>query len=150
MSRTNAASSGLSSFRSAGRGLLTKYAINGESIQTTKSVPITGSPFNLTTTTCVQTQGAQCILAPNPAYLSAEALKLAVEILDGKKPAEKKILLRNAFLTTDPVPSELYPDATMQKIEVGKNAFPEMAPGLFLPVSPDWVEITPAEAAGSK
>ena len=113
-------------------------------------VPVTGSPFNLTTTTCVQTQGAQCILAPNPAYLSAEALKLAVEILDGKKPAEKKILLRNAFLTTDPVPSELYPDATMQKIEVGKNAFPDMAPGLFLPVSPDWVEITPAEAAGSK
>ncbi|RWE38694.1 MAG: sugar ABC transporter substrate-binding protein [Mesorhizobium sp.] len=113
-------------------------------------VPITGSPFNLTTTTCAQTHGAQCILAPNPAYLSAEALKLAVEIMDGKKPAEKKILLRNAFLTTDPVPSELYPDATMQKIEVGKNAFPDMAPGLFLPVSPDWVEITPAEAAGSK
>ncbi|TJX24717.1 MAG: sugar ABC transporter substrate-binding protein, partial [Mesorhizobium sp.] len=72
------------------------------------------------------------------------------DILDGKKPAEKKILLRNAFLTTDPVASELYPDAAMQKIEVGKNAFPDMAPGLFLPVSPDWVEITPAEAAGSK
>lgn len=113
-------------------------------------VPVTGSPFNLTTTTCLQTKGAQCILAPNPAYLSAEALKLAVDILDGKKPENKKILLRNAFLTTDPIPSELYPDAAMQKIEVGKNAFPDMAPGLFLPVSPDWVEITPAEAAGTK
>jgi len=112
-------------------------------------VPVTGSPFNLTTTTCLQAQGAQCILAPNPAYLSAEALKLAVEILDGKKPAEKHILLRNAFLTTDPMPSELYPDAKMDKIEVGKNAFPEMAPGLFLPVSPDWVTITPKEASGS-
>ncbi len=111
---------------------------------------MTGSPFNLTTSTCAKTEGAQCILAPNPAYLSAEAMKLAVEILDGKKPAEKRILLRNAFLTTDPVPSELYPDAKMQKIEVGKNAFPDMAPGLFLPVSPDWVEITPTEAAGTK
>jgi ribose transport system substrate-binding protein len=112
-------------------------------------VPVTGSPFNQTTTACLQTPGAQCILAPNPAYLSAEALKLAVEILDGKKPAEKHVLLRNAFLTTDPQPSELFPDATMTKIEVGKNAFPDMPPGLFLPVSPDWLEITPNEASGT-
>jgi len=113
-------------------------------------VPVTGSPFNLSTTMCAQTAGAQCILAPNPAYLSAEAIKLAVQILDGKKPAEMAIKLRNAFLTTDPVASKLFPDAKMTKIEVGVNAFPDMAPGLFLPVSPDWVEITPAEAAGTK
>lgn len=113
-------------------------------------VPVTGSPFNLSTTTCLQTAGAQCILAPNPAYLSAEALKLAVDILDGKKPPEKAIKLHNAFLTTDPAQSKLFPEATMTKIAVGVNAFPDMAPGLFLPVSPDWVEITPAEAAGTK
>src|SRR4051812_672828 len=112
-------------------------------------VPVTGSPFNLTTTTCVQTPGAQCILAPNPAYLSAEALKLAVQILDGKPPADKRILLRNAFLTTDPAPSKLFPDAVMNKIEIGKNAYPDMPPGLFLPVSPDWLEITPKEASGT-
>lgn len=114
-----------------------------------KIVPITGSPFNLTTTTCAQTSGAECILAPNPAYLSAEALKLAVEILDGKKPPEQHVLLRDAFLTTDPVPSKLFPDAVLQKIEIGKNAFPDLPPGLFLPVSPSWVEITPKEAAGT-
>ena len=112
-------------------------------------VPVTGSPFNLTTTTCAETAGAQCILAPNPAYLSAEALKLAVQILDGKPPAEKRILLRNAFLTTDPAPSKLFPDAVMNKIEIGKNAYPDMPPGLFLPVSPDWLEITPKEASGT-
>ena len=112
-------------------------------------VPVTGSPFNLTTTTCAQTPGAQCILAPNPAYLSAEAMKLAVEILDGKPPAEKQIKLHNAFLTTDPQPSELFPDTKMDKIEIGKNAFPDSPPGLFLPVSPDWLTITPAEASGS-
>jgi ribose transport system substrate-binding protein len=112
-------------------------------------VPVTGSPFNLTTTTCLATPGAQCILAPNPAYLSAEALKLAVEILDGKVPAQKHILLRNDFLTTDPMASTLFPDATMQRIETGKNAFPDMSPGLFLPVSPDWLEITPKEASGT-
>ena len=85
----------------------------------------------------------------NPAYLSAEAMKLAVEILDGKKPPERQIKLHNAFLTTDPQPSELFPDTKMDKIEIGKNAFPDSPPGLFLPVSPDWLTITPAEASGS-
>ena len=37
----------------------------------------------------------------------------------------------------------------MQKIEVGKNAFPDQPPGLTLPITPDWVEITAAEAAGA-
>lgn len=114
-----------------------------------KIVPVTGSPFNLTTTTCLLTPGAACILAPNPAYLSAEALKLAVDILDGKKPSEKHILLRDAFLTTDPDPSTAFPDAVMQKIETGKSAFPDLPPGLFLPVSPSWVTFTPKEAAGT-
>ena len=35
----------------------------------------------------------------------------------------------------------------MQTIEVGVNAFPDQAPGLTLPITPDWVEITAAEAA---
>ena len=35
----------------------------------------------------------------------------------------------------------------MQKIEIGKNAFPDLSPGLTLPITPDWVEIT---AAGSR
>ena len=36
----------------------------------------------------------------------------------------------------------------MIKIEVGDNAFPDRAPGLTLPITPDWVEITAAEASG--
>ncbi len=38
----------------------------------------------------------------------------------------------------------------MQTIEVGVNAFPDQPPGLTLPISPDWVDITAAEAAGEK
>ena len=53
------------------------------------------------------------------------------------------------FLPTDPQPSKRFPDAKMDKIEVGKTAFPDLAPGLVLPVSPDWLQISPAEAAGS-
>ena len=34
------------------------------------------------------------------------------------------------------------------KIELGRTVFPDLAPGLSLPISPDWVTITPQEAAG--
>ena len=119
-----------------------------------KVVPVTAFSYNGTATACAQTAGAKCIIGSNPAWLSAEALKLAVDILDGKKPKvpsadQRHILINAPFMTTDPVTSDLYPDATMVKIELGKNAFTEIAPGVTLPLSPDWVEITPKEAAGS-
>jgi ribose transport system substrate-binding protein len=114
-----------------------------------KLVPVTGGSFNLTALTCAQTPGAECILASNPPYLSAEALKLAVTILDGNPPASKHIYLHAPLLSTDPIPSKLYPEFPMIKLEVNKNAFPNLPPGLSLPFSPDWVEITPQEASGS-
>lgn len=114
-----------------------------------KVVPVTAFSYNVAGVTCAQTAGAKCILGSNPAYLSSEAIKLAVDILDGKpKPKDRHILVYGDFITTDPIKSELYPDAVMQKIEIGKNAWPDRAPGLTLPISPTWVEITAAEAAG--
>jgi len=94
----------------------------------------------------------KCILGSNPAFLSSEAIKLAVDILDGKpKPADRHVLVEGDFLATDggAWKSKLYPDATIQKIEVGKNAFPDRPPGLTLPITPTWVDITAEEAAGS-
>jgi ribose transport system substrate-binding protein len=114
-----------------------------------KIVPVSGSAFNLSALTCAQTPGAACILASNPPYLSAEALKLAVTILDGHPPESKHIFVHAPLLTTDPTASELFPDLKMEKIEPGKNAFPDLAPGLCLPFSPDWVDINAHEAAGS-
>jgi len=115
-------------------------------------VPVAGFSYNISAVTCVQTEGAQCILASNPAYLGAEAIKLAVEILDtGNKPAQREILFRGNFLlTTEPFDSANHPDAKakMIKIALGESVFPELPLGLVLPVSPDWVEITAAEAAG--
>ncbi|MBZ9674681.1 substrate-binding domain-containing protein [Mesorhizobium sp. ES1-1] len=114
-------------------------------------VPVVGFSYNVAAVTCAQTQGAKCILGSNPAYLSSEAIKLAVEILDtGKKPADRSVSVKGDFVTTDPFESQLYPGTKMIKIAVGENAFPDQAPGLTLPITPDWVEITAAEAAGSK
>jgi ribose transport system substrate-binding protein len=113
-------------------------------------VPVAGGAYNVASLFCAQTKGADCILESNPAYLSAEALKLAVDLLDGKKVAQKHIYLHGPFLSTDPQTSKLYPNVTMEKIEIGKNAFPDLAPGLALPITPDWVSISAQEAAGSK
>jgi ribose transport system substrate-binding protein len=114
-----------------------------------KVVPVTGFAYNNTAVTCAQTPGAKCILGSNPAYLSADALRLAVEVLDGKAPASKQVFVYGAFLTTDPIKSDAYPDARFEKIEIGKNAFPDQPPGLDLPISSDWLQISPKEAAGS-
>ncbi|MDQ3557618.1 MAG: sugar ABC transporter substrate-binding protein, partial [Pseudomonadota bacterium] len=98
----------------------------------------------------VETEGATCILGANPGWLGAQAIKLAIDILEGNKPADRHVLVNADFLTTDTIESELYPENdTMQTIEAGVNAFPDLAPGLTLPISPDWMEITPQEAAGS-
>jgi ribose transport system substrate-binding protein len=112
-------------------------------------VPVTAFSYNVTGVTCVQTAGAKCIMGVNPAYLSSEALKLAVDILDGKAPASKSIQFESPRLTTDLLHADYSPGARLEKLEIGKNAFPDQPPGLTLPISPDWVQITPKEAAGS-
>lgn len=117
-----------------------------------KMVPVTAFSYNVAATTCAETEGASCILGSNPAFLSSEAIKLAVDILDGKpKPADRHILVNGDFLATNggEWSSKLYPDATIQKIEIGTNAWPDRPPGLTLPITPDWVDITAEEAAGS-
>jgi len=115
-------------------------------------VPVTAFSYNVSATTCAETEGASCILGSNPAFLSSEAIRMAVDMLDGKpKPADRHILVNGDFLATNggEWKSKLYPDATIQKIEIGVNAWPDRPPGLTLPISPDWVEITAEEAAGS-
>jgi ribose transport system substrate-binding protein len=112
-------------------------------------VPVTGFSYNSSAVDCAKSAGAKCILGANPAYLSSEALRLAVNVLDGKEANKpREILLYTPYLTTNPVTISGYGYAKMQKIVLNKTAFPSLAPGLTLPVSPSWVKITPQEAAG--
>jgi ribose transport system substrate-binding protein len=114
-------------------------------------VPVTGFSYNTSAVTCVQTKGAKCILGSNAPYLSSESIKLAVEVLDGKQPNKpRNIFLYTPYFTTDLVAIKGYGYAKMEKLKIGKNAFPNLPPGLTLPISPAWVKITPQEAAGTK
>ncbi len=86
-------------------------------------VPITAAAFNGTALACLDTKGAKCILGPNPPYLSAVALKLAVSVLDGARPASHDVLVRTPLLTNDTKAA----GAGAEAIEIGKTAFPERA-----------------------
>ena len=113
------------------------------------AVPITAFSYNTAAVTCLKTAGAKCILGANPAFLSSEAIRLAVDVLDGKKAKKpSQVFIYTPYLTTNPVKITGYGFAKMQKLVVGKTAFPGLPPGLTLPISPTWVQITPKEAAG--
>lgn len=111
-------------------------------------VPIVMFAYNGSATACATEPGLKCLVYTHPPYLSADAIKLAVDVLDGKPPANK--LTENDYprLTTDLVKADFSPGAVFEKIEVGKNVFPDLPPGLVLPASPSWIDITPQEASG--
>jgi ribose transport system substrate-binding protein len=112
-------------------------------------VPIVMFAYNGSATACAKEPGLKCLIYTHPPYLSAEALKVAVDVLDGHPPANK--LMENDYprITTDIVQADFSPGAVFEKLELGKNAFPDLPPGLVLPASPSWVNITPQEASGA-
>ena len=69
-------------------------------------------------------------------------------MLDGKPPATKLVENDYPRLTTDIVEGDFSPGVVFDKLEIGKNVFPDLPPGLVLPVSPSWIDITPEEASG--
>lgn len=112
-------------------------------------VPIVMFAYNGSATACAQEPGLKCLIYTHPPYLSAEALKLAVDILDGATPPDTTIMRDYPRLTTDVLSSDKFSEGSVfEKLEIGKNVFPDLPPGLVLPSSPDWIDITPQEAAG--
>jgi len=126
-------------------GILTQGYGTG-AIQALKSagrplVPLYAQAYNGTFVACAQ-QKVPCIITSNPPWIAAEALRYALEIKGGQTPPSKVLTLKSpCFITNDVQPD----GATCDKIELGKNAYPDLSPGLSLPVSPPWTEIRPAE-----
>lgn len=112
-------------------------------------VPIVMFAYNGSATACAQEPGLKCMIYTHPPYLSADAIKLAVDVLDGKPPASKLTENNYPRLTTDVVKGDFSEGAQFIKLEIGKNVFPDLPPGLVLPASPSWLDITAEEAAGT-
>ena len=114
-------------------------------------VPIVAFSYNGTASECAtETEpGLECFIYTHPPYLSADAIKLAVDVLDGNAPESQEILNDYPRLTTKQVEGDFSPGADIRDLEVGVNVFPELPPGVVLPIAPDWLEVTPEEAAGT-
>jgi ribose transport system substrate-binding protein len=106
-------------------------------------VPMVCAAFNGTLVALGSDKGANGIATVNPPWLSAQALNIAVTVLGGGKEALHQILPLQCFYTEGPLP-KLPPGGTCQKIQIGVNAFPKANPGLSLPVSPPWTNISAA------
>lgn len=92
-----------------------------------------------------------CFLGATPMTQGAEALKLAVDLLEGTADeGQRKIVLPLQYLGNDPdrATPPGFPEAKPELIEEGTYAFPDLPPDLSLPYRTDWLDITAAQAAG--
>jgi ribose transport system substrate-binding protein len=111
-------------------------------------VPTTAYGYNATQVACAQ-KNVKCFLNTNPPWASAEALKLAINVLDKTRPNQPQFVQLDApFLTS--TPDVKVPGATLVTIELGKTAFPDLPGGLTLPVAPPWLPgIAPTDVVKS-
>lgn len=92
-----------------------------------------------------------CFLGATPMTQGADALKLAVDLLEGSADEnERKITLPLQYLGNDPAAAAPpgFPDVKPELIEKGTYAFPDLPPDLSLPYRTEWLDITAAQAAG--
>ena len=93
-------------------------------------VPVTGFSYNGSAVACAETEGAKCILGANPAWLSSEALKLAVDILDtGQKPAERAAVVRDRLHHHRPLHLQALPQRQDAEDRARRERLPRPAAG---------------------
>ena len=70
-------------------------------------VPIVMFAYNGSATACAEEPGLKCFIYTHPPYLSAEAIKLAVDILDGGRRRTPRSCGDYPRLTTDVIESDI-------------------------------------------
>jgi ribose transport system substrate-binding protein len=108
-------------------------------------VPFAAFAYNGPMSDCATVKGAECYLAAAPPYQSAWAIKLAVDVMDGKQVPKDTVIPSECFVTNGISPK----GQTCERIQVGKNAFPKLSPDLVFPVSPPWTDISVQEVTGN-
>jgi len=99
-----------------------------------KLVPFAAFGYNGPMSDCATQSGATCFLATDPPWQSASALKVAIDVLDGKAQPKDQVLPSQCFSTNRVSPA----GETCDAIKVGQNTFPKLSPGIVFPVSPPW------------
>ncbi len=107
-------------------------------------IAIIGSAYNISNVMCLQKK-ALCINVSNAPTLAADGMKLAMDVIGGKK-VPKQQYTKTPFYVSNPV---TVPGNDFRQIKVGVSALPNQPPGLFLPYKPAFMpQLTLQDALG--
>lgn len=108
-----------------------------------KPVPLTAATTqNVDIAECTK-EKIQCAAASVPPYLGAEAMKLALELLEGKADKSKRsVIINPPFLFTEPTSVPGFEDIKIEKTE----PLPEVSGEATFPIAPPWLNISPQQA----
>ena len=113
------------------------------------NVPVAAQTYNASMIACAD-KSQPCLLVSDPAWISGLALRTVIDIKDGKissSPAD--VPLPIPYFENNGVPLQ-GASTQPQNITLGQNAFPDLPGTVFLPFSPPWATVTPAEAQSGK
>ena len=116
------------------------------------AVPATCYGYNGELGACAQSGHACAILSGSPVVMQI-AMKIALDILDGKPaPPKNKIIPvpMTLFITATPKVSVNVPGVKVEVIKKGVNFFPKLPPGLALPYTLPQYKIAAKDAVGKK
>lgn len=105
-------------------------------------VPMTTFAYNEGMLWCAD-HDVPCLLGSSPAYISGEAMRLGLDVLDGKrKGTPTTVFFPSPFFLTN---TEVKPETKAPVKDVDEYAEPDLDPGTTIPISPDWAKLTAEE-----
>lgn len=79
-----------------------------------------------------------CLLGSSPAYISGEAMRLGLDVIDGKRKGEPTtVFFGSPFFLKG---TEIQPETKNPVKPVEEYAEPDLDPGTTIPLSPDWAD----------
>ncbi len=106
-------------------------------------VPMTTFSYNQGMVWCLRNPHVPCLLGSSPAYISGEAMKLGVSVIDGqRKGPPTTVYYPSPFFVSG---TTVKPATTSSIYPVAKYAQPSLNPGITIPLSPSWATMTPQE-----
>ena len=105
-------------------------------------VPLTTFSYNQGLIWC-NTHKVPCLLGSSPAYISGEAMRLGVSIINGqRKGSPTTVFYPSPFFLSG---TNVQPQTTATVLPVSKYVQPSLNPGITIPLSPAWADLTPKE-----
>jgi ribose transport system substrate-binding protein len=107
-----------------------------------KPVPTTGWSYNRPLAEC-EKGNVPCLLASSPTWISGSAMRLGIDILDGKIKGKPRFIPLHAPMYTNT--KTAFVNKVGPRRPIKGVALPGYAEGLSLPLSPPWAKLTPGE-----